>query len=111
MRNYFMKLVLLAGLVAVFGMTSAVGSDAATSTQDKPSVELYVTSWCPYCTKAKAFFDQRGIEYQLYDIERDSAAAQRKQQLDSGRGVPFAVINGTAISGWSQQAYQTALEN
>lgn len=76
-----------------------------------PEVELYVTSWCPYCKQARAFLDQQGIEYRVYDIERDPAAARRKQQLTAGRGVPFAIINGTKISGWSQQAYQAALKN
>jgi glutaredoxin len=52
----------------------------------------------------------RGVEVTVYDIEEDAAAAKRKQQLDSGRGVPFAVINGEKISGWSQKLYEMALE-
>jgi len=46
----------------------------------------------------------------VYDIEKDSAAAKRKMELDSGRGVPFAIINGIKISGWSKSMYQSALE-
>ena len=73
-------------------------------------VELYVTSWWPYCNQAKSFLASKGIEFKVYDIEKDAAAAQRKKQLDVGRGVPFAVINGIKISGWSQRAYEAALE-
>jgi glutaredoxin len=101
--------VVIASL-AFFALASLPGDAHATSSNSRPEVELYVTSWCPYCTKAKAFFDQRDIEYQVYDIEKDSAAARRKQQLDTGRGVPFAVINGTKVSGWSAPAYQAALD-
>ena len=112
MHNSLKLLVLLICFGVAF--SSPAFSQAETKVHRKvqaPEVELYVTSWCPYCHKAKAFLDQRGIAYRAYDIERDPAAARRKQQLDTGRGVPFAVINGIKISGWSQQAYQTALEN
>lgn len=72
-------------------------------------VELYATSWCPYCQMARDFFHSRGISFIEYDIEKDTAAAHRKQQLDSRNGVPFAVINGRAIHGFSEAAYERAL--
>ncbi|MFA5352858.1 MAG: glutaredoxin domain-containing protein [Thermodesulfovibrionales bacterium] len=78
--------------------------------QDTPRVELYVTSWCPYCKKAIDFFQAKGIPVTVYDIEQDAAAARRKDQLDSRRGVPFAVINGQQIHGYSADAYQRALD-
>jgi len=72
-------------------------------------VELYVTSWCPYCKKARAFFMARGIPVTEYDIEKDREAAGRKQRLDSRRGVPFAVVNGHKIHGYVPAAYELAL--
>lgn len=111
MRNYLKMFMILVGVVTVISLPVFSSAAVKAAPAQVPQVELYVTSWCPYCTKAKAFFEQRGIAYQLYDVERDPAAAKRKQQLDTGRGVPFAIINGTKISGWSQQAYQAALEN
>lgn len=51
------------------------------------------------------------MSYKVYDIEKDAAAAKRKKELDTGRGVPFAIINGIKISGWSKRAYETALED
>ena len=50
---------------------------------EENQVELYVTSWCPYCHKAKEFFDSRGINYTAYDIEEDEEASARKKQLDN----------------------------
>ena len=50
-------------------------------------VVLYTTSWCPYCRKARDYFDQAGIPYTEYDIEK-SARAYREYQKISGRGVP-----------------------
>ena len=77
--------------------------------QDAPKVELYITTWCPYCQKAMKFFESRGISFTAYDIEKDQDAARRKNQLDSRRGVPFALINGIPIHGYSEQAYLRAL--
>lgn len=75
----------------------------------KPKVELYTTSWCPWCKKAKAFFRSRGIAFVEYDIEKDKAAARRKAQIDRQTGVPFAVINGKGINGYNEKAYNDAL--
>ena len=74
-------------------------------------VELFVTSWCKYCKKARRFFKSRGIPVTEYDIEKDSEAALRKKKLDSRRGVPFAVINGHRIHGYLPSAYEKALQD
>lgn len=73
-------------------------------------VILYTTSWCPYCKKAVNFFRSRNISFTEYDIEKDRAAAERKKQLDSKDGVPFAIINGQQIHGYSPEAYERALQ-
>lgn len=106
-------LLLLLG-PAVFGQAtpaSAQTTQPAPSQQQlsQPKVELYTTSWCPYCRKAKAYLQQHGISYRDYDVEKDPAAARRQQQLGGGNGVPFAIINGKKISGFSPGAYAAAL--
>jgi len=73
-------------------------------------VELYVTSWCGYCKKAKAFLKSKGISYTEYNIEKDSAAASRHRELNKRGGVPVAVINGKKIIGFSESAYENALK-
>ena len=75
-----------------------------------PTVELYVTSWCPYCHKAKSFFRSKGIDFSEYNIEKDAEAAQRMLSLTNSRAVPFAVINGHRIQGFSVSAYERALK-
>lgn len=75
-----------------------------------PRVELYTTSWCPYCQKARDFFRSRGIAFTEYDIEKDREAALRKRRLDNSSGVPFVVIDGRGIHGYSEAAYDTALK-
>jgi glutaredoxin len=76
----------------------------------KTEVVLYTTSWCPYCRKARDYLRSRGIDFVEYDIEKDREAAARKRQLDNRGGVPFAIINGRSISGFSASAYDRALQ-
>ena len=95
---------------AVGALSSDSGANGATTPAAMAAqVELYTTSWCPYCKQARQFFRSRGIAFKDYDVERDSGAAARKAQLDSNSGVPFAIVNGTKIHGYSEVAYAEAL--
>jgi glutaredoxin-like YruB-family protein len=76
-----------------------------------PAVEIYETSWCVYCKKAKQFFRSKGIDFIAYNIETDPQAARRMMAMTQNRGVPFVVINGQGISGYSVAAYEQALQN
>ncbi len=89
-------------------------NSASNSTKEQVNknaqVELYVTSWCPYCVQARQFLRSLGVSFKEYDIERDRDAAARKARLGAGSGVPFAVINGKKIQGYSEAAYRAALQ-
>ena len=87
-------------------------SNSPTNTREtyrEADVELYVTSWCPYCKKASEFFRSRGIPFTEFDIEKDKRAARRKKRLTKENGVPFAIINGQPIHGFKRSAYERAL--
>ena len=89
------------------------GSPAPSTTREAsnpPEVELYVTSWCPHCKRALDFLRSRGIPFDAYDIEKDKNAARRKKRLTRESGVPFAIINGKGVHGFSQVAYERALQ-
>jgi glutaredoxin len=74
-----------------------------------PAVELYVSDYCPWCKKAEQFFRREGVEYTLYNVQRDPKAARRMRSLTRYDGVPFAVINGHQVKGYSVAAYRQAL--
>ena len=110
-----LKILLAMAIFALIfqGIAGAAGSEkdaAAGKAAPVPQVELYVTSWCPYCKQAENFFRTQGIPFTAYDIEKDSSAAQRKEQLDGSKGVPLAIINGQIIRGFSAEAYREALQ-
>jgi glutaredoxin len=85
-------------------------SKPSLETKKNPEVIIYGTSWCPYCQKARDFFRSRGIDFVDYDIEKDKEAAIRKKELDAKSGVPFVIINGRSIHGFSESAYERALQ-
>lgn len=93
------------------GRAAAAGSpgEAADAPKGVIDVELFGVSWCPWCRKAREFFQSRGVPYTYYDIEKDPVAAARKKELGSSKGVPFALVNGVRIQGYSPQGYTSAL--
>ena len=73
-------------------------------------VLAYVTSWCPFCAKARALLGTLGVSVTEYDIEREPA---RKAEMvaKSGRtGIPFLDIEGIQIAGFDEVEIREAVE-
>ena len=65
-----------------------------------PKVEIYTTSFCPYCSRAKALLDSKGVAYEEHDAPHGSQARRDAIQRSGGRTtVPQIFINGQAIGG------------
>ncbi len=64
------------------------------------SVEVYTTDYCPYCVRAKALLDRKGVPYKEIDVSGDdNARAELVKKSDGRRTVPQIFINGQAIGG------------
>ncbi len=72
-------------------------------------VEIFTTAWCAVCKKAKNWLTKNNIPFTEYDVEKDQMAFRRMQNLGGGNSVPFALINGKAVKGFSPKRYQDAL--
>lgn len=66
----------------------------------KQKVTMYSASWCGYCKKARAYFQENKILYAEYDIEKNLKAKQRYEQL-GGTGVPLLVAKRKQMQGFS----------
>jgi glutaredoxin 3 len=65
-----------------------------------PKVEIYTQPWCPYCVRAKALLDRKGVAY--IEIEAPHGTAERAESIRRSGGrtsVPQIFIDGTAIGG------------
>jgi len=63
-------------------------------------VEIYTKAFCPYCSRAKALLDAKGVAYEEYDISR--GGPKRAEMLDRSNGgstVPQIFIADRHIGG------------
>jgi glutaredoxin 3 len=61
---------------------------------------MYSTDWCPYCRRAKALLEERGVE-RLEDIRLDIDPSKRAEMIEeTGRyTVPQIFIGKTHVGG------------
>jgi glutaredoxin len=67
-------------------------------------VVLYSASWCPYCDKARAYFQNNGVAFNEYDTEK-SAKGRRDYDAMNGDGIPIVLVNNHKIVGWKQREF------
>lgn len=72
-------------------------------------VVIFTKSWCPHCKKAIAFLQSHRIRFEQYDVEKDSSAAEKMRSLGGPGGVPYAIVKGKPIYGFSEGTYKKAL--
>lgn len=66
-------------------------------------IQMYTTSWCGYCVRAKALLDARGIAYEEIRLDDDDPAFRQKLfDLTGGWTVPQIVIDGRPIGGYTE---------
>jgi glutaredoxin len=72
-------------------------------------VEVFVTSWCPYCRKLENFLKQSRIDYTRYDVENDEKGAAEFDRL-GGEGVPVVRVGKNVIHGYDPEGILAALK-
>jgi glutaredoxin len=75
-----------------------------------PKVELYVTSWCPWSQKALKYFQEKGVSFTAYDIEKDPGSRRRQKEINPSGSVPTVVINGNVYVGYSANEFDRMLK-
>ena len=64
-------------------------------------VEVYSTTYCPYCVRAKQLLDAKDVDYTEIDVTGDEAARSALVEKSGGRKtVPQIFINGVSIGGY-----------
>jgi glutaredoxin 3 len=65
-----------------------------------PHVEIYSKAFCPYCSRAKALLDSKGVSYEVYDITMGGPRrAEMIARSDGRQTVPQVFIGGTHVGG------------
>jgi glutaredoxin 3 len=68
-------------------------------------VEMYTTSWCPYCMRARALLRNKGVEFSEFDVEEEPGRRREMVRRAGGRtSVPQIFIDGEHIGGSDELA-------
>lgn len=63
-------------------------------------IEIYTKWGCPYCVRAKALLDAKGVTYEEYDVTMGGPKkAEMVQRVPGAMTVPQILINDRAIGG------------
>lgn len=63
-------------------------------------VDIYTTDYCPYCVKAKALFDRKGVAYTEIDVTKDQEGRIALVEKSGGlKTVPQIFIDGKHMGG------------
>ncbi len=62
-------------------------------------VTVYTTKVCPYCVRAKALLDRRGIAYTEIDVSNDPEKRAWLVQVTGRRTVPQVFIGDEPVGG------------
>ena len=63
-------------------------------------VELYTTTYCPYCIRAKALLDQKQVTYTEHKVDTDpQLRATMRERANGGHTVPQIFIDSQHIGG------------
>lgn len=65
-------------------------------------ITMYVKPNCPYCQRARDYYNENGIEFIEYDAQNDRLKAQEMLEFSGGDPtVPTIVENGRFVqAGW-----------
>jgi len=63
------------------------------------SVLIYSTTMCPFCVRAKTWFDVKGIKFEEIVLDNQDAIASFKNDCPGQTTVPQIIINGTLHDG------------
>lgn len=57
---------------------------------------------CPFCVKAKALLDQKGIEYEERILENGWTKEQLLEAVPNARSVPQVFVRGRYVGGYNE---------
>ncbi|HYJ89837.1 MAG TPA: Uxx-star family glutaredoxin-like (seleno)protein [Pyrinomonadaceae bacterium] len=68
------------------------------------SVVMYIKPGCPYCQRARDYYNENGIDFIEYDAQNDRERQREMLKITDGDvTVPAIVVDGKYVqSGWGE---------
>jgi glutaredoxin 3 len=64
-----------------------------------PKITLYVTDWCPYCSRARRLLESKGVPFDEIDVESVSGAREEMLARSGRNSVPQIFIGENHVGG------------
>lgn len=68
-------------------------------------VTMYTTGWCPYCARARALLERKGIDWTEIDLEAEPERRAEMIKRTGARTVPQIFIGDRYVGG-SDELYE-----
>jgi glutaredoxin len=65
-------------------------------------IEIYGKPQCPFCDRAKALCESRGLKFIYSSLGTDYTREQLLEWFPNARTVPQIKVNGTSIGGYTE---------
>ena len=65
-------------------------------------VQIYTTTWCGYCVRAKHLLEDKGIEYEEINLDDDPSFRQKLHDLTGNWTVPQILVDGEPVGGYTE---------
>ncbi|MDO5301175.1 MAG: glutaredoxin family protein [Tissierellia bacterium] len=73
------------------------------------NIKIYTSNTCPFCTMAKDYFRDKGVDFDERNIQNDPSA--REELIAKGySGVPVIVIGNEEIVGFDKARLERILD-
>jgi glutaredoxin len=72
-------------------------------------IEMYATSWCGSCRRAREYMDFNAISYTEYDIDSDPEAKARLSMINPRKSIPTFQIDDIVQVGFSAENFEHRL--
>lgn len=70
---------------------------------EAPDVVMYSTGWCPYCERARALLQRKGVAFREVKVDEDSAERTNMLARSGGRrSVPQIFIGDRHVGGYDE---------
>ncbi|CEP78979.1 MAG: glutaredoxin domain-containing protein [Defluviitoga tunisiensis] len=66
-------------------------------------VIIYTTPTCPWCRKAKAYLNEKGVNFKEIDVSKDQKAAEELVRKTHQMGVPVIQIGNEYVIGFDKK--------
>lgn len=73
-------------------------------------ITVYSADWCGFCHAAKRYLDDKGVKYEVKDVEKNPEFAMEAVEKSGQRGIPVIDIDGTIIVGFDRITIDEALK-